>query len=91
MNRHEQRHKISKNHFDVTFVVRNFLFKKTIIECPSTHVIEGLLFLLFPLGRLELIIKFVYTLGKNFTPTVKETLRISYGNVSFLFNTNGTS
>ena len=28
MNRHEQRHKISKNHFDVTFVVRNFLFKK---------------------------------------------------------------
>ena len=33
----------------------------------------------------------MYTLGKNFTPTVKETLRISYGNVSFLFNTNGTS
>ena len=59
-----------KTHFVVTFVVMNFSFlKKKPIGCPSTHVIEGLLFL-FPFGRLELIIKFVYTLGKNFTPTV---------------------
>ena len=70
MNRHEKTHNFRKNHFDVTFVVINFAFKKTPIECPSTAIIEGLLFLLFPFGRLELIIKFVYTLGKNFTPTV---------------------